>query len=185
MISSASVPTTPRSSPACTTLSALLTSLVALSAVPAQTVTPANLSLGDAVRLAATQSAAVVAARFRAEQADARVTQQRADLLPSVSASVLENGRTLNTATIGIDFPAATGQPPVFDPRGEIEGPVNTLDTRARFAQPLFDPGAVGRVGSARAAASASDFDADAIADQAAATAAAAYVRAARADAQL
>jgi outer membrane protein len=185
MISNASVSTARRSSPARVTLSALLTSLIALSAVPAQTVTPATLSLGDAVRLAAKQSAAVVAARYRADQADARVTQQRADLLPNVSASALENGRTLNTATFGIDFPTATGQPPVFDPRGQVEGPVNTLDTRAHFAQPLFDPGALGRVGSARAAASASDFDADAIADQAAATAAAAYVRAARADAQL
>ena len=185
MISNASVSTARRSSPARITLSALLTSLIALSTVPAQTVTPATLSLGDAVRLAAKQSAAVVAARYRADQADARVTQQRADLLPNVSASALENGRTLNTATFGIDFPAATGQPPVFDPKGQVEGPVNTLDTRAHFAQSVFDPGALGRIRSARASASASDFDADAVADQAAANAATAYVRAARADAQL
>jgi outer membrane protein len=166
-------------------LPALLISLAALSTTPAQTPSPTSLSLGDAARLAARQSAAAVAARYRADQADARVTQRRADLLPNVSASALENGRTLNTATFGIDFPAPAGQPPIFDPAGQIEGPVNTLDTRAHFAQPLFDPGALGRVRSARAAASASDFDADAVADQAAATAAAAYVRAARADAQL
>jgi len=104
MILNASVSTARRGSSARLTLSALLTSLIALSAVPAQTVAPATLSLGDAVRLAAKQSAAVVAARYRAEQADARVTQQRADLLPNVSASALENGRTLNTATFGIDF---------------------------------------------------------------------------------
>ena len=66
MISNASVSTARRRSPARITLSALLTSLIALSAAPAQTVTPATLSLGDAVRLAAKQSAAVVAARYRA-----------------------------------------------------------------------------------------------------------------------
>ena len=76
--------------------------------------------------------------------------------------SALENGRTLNTATFGIDFPTPPGQPPVFDPEGQLEGPVNILDTRAHFSQSLFDAGALGRVRSARAAAAASDFDADA-----------------------
>src|SRR4030095_16894199 len=147
--------------------------------------TPVSLSLGDAAKLASKQNAAALAARYRAEQADARVTQRRADLLPNVSASALENGRTLNTATFGIDFPTPPGQPPVFDPDGQLEGPVNVLDTRARFAQSLFDAGALGRVRSARASATASDLDADAVADQAAANAAGAYVRAARADAQL
>ena len=188
MISNDQVSSPTRASRVCSILSGLLASLAALTAaasVSAQTVAPTTLSLGEAARLAGRQSAAAVAARFRAEQADARVTQRRADLLPNVSASALENGRTLNTATFGIDFPAPAGQPPIFDPEGQLEGPVNTLDTRARFAQPLFDPGALGRVRSARASASASDFDADAVADQAAASAAAAYVRAARADAQL
>ena len=150
-----------------------------------QPATPVSLSLGDAARLASKQNAAAVAARYRAEQADARVTQRRADLLPNVSASALENGRTLNTATFGIDFPTATGQPPVFDPDGELQGPVNTLDTRAHFSQSVFDASALGRVKSARTSAAASDFDADAAADQAAAIAATAYVRVARADAQL
>ena len=166
-------------------IAAAVASLVALSSVIAQTPTPVSLSLGDAARLAAKQNAGAVAARYRAEQADARVTQRRADLLPNASASVLENGRTLNTATFGIDFPSPPGQPPVFDPDGQLEGPVNILDSRAHFSQSLFDASALGRVKSARTAAAASDFDADAAADQAAAIAAAAYVRAARADAQL
>jgi len=160
-------------------------SMALASAAPAQTATPTALSLGDAVQLAARQNASAVAARYRAEQADARVTQHRADLLPNVSASALENGRTLNTSTFGIDFPAPPGQPPAFDPEGELEGPSNVFDARAHFATSLFDAGARGRVRSARTTASASDFDADAVADQAAAIAAAAYVRATRADAQL
>jgi outer membrane protein TolC len=164
---------------------ALVACVIAASAARAQTPTPVSLSLGDAARLAAKQNGTAVAARFRAEQADARVTQRRADLMPNVSASALENGRTLNTATFGIDFPTATGQPPVFDPNGELQGPVNTLDTRAHFSQSLFDPAAIARVRSARASATASDLDADAAAEQAASNAGVAYVRAARAEAQL
>lgn len=164
---------------------ALVACVIAVSAAHAQTPAPVSLSLGDAARLAAKQNGTAVAARFRAEQADARVTQHRADLLPNVSVSALENGRTLNTATFGIDFPTATGQPPVFDPNGELQGPVNTLDTRAHFSQSLFDPAAIARVRSARASATASDLDADAAAEQAASNAAVAYVRAARAEAQL
>ena len=164
---------------------ALVVCVIAVSPARAQTPAPVSLSLGDAARLAAKQNGTAVAARFRAEQAEARVTQHRADLLPNVSLSALENGRTLNTATFGIDFPTATGQPPVFDPNGELQGPVNTLDTRAHFSQSLFDPAAIARVRSARASATASDLDADAAAEQAASNAAVAYVRAARAEAQL
>ena len=164
---------------------ALVACVIAVSPVHAQTPAPVSLSLGDAARLAAKQNGTAVAARFRAEQAEARVTQHRADLLPNVSLSALENGRTLNTATFGIDFPTATGQPPVFDPNGELQGPVNTLDTRAHFSQSIFDPAAIARVRSARASATASDLDADAASEQAASNAAVAYVRAARAEAQL
>jgi outer membrane protein len=166
----------------------LLTAIVvpiAIATARAQASEPVALSLGDAARLAAKQNATVVAARYRAEQAGARITQRRADIMPNVSASALENGRTLNTATFGIDFPTATGQPPVFNPEGELQGPVNTLDTRAHFSQSLLDVGAFGRIKSARTAAAASDFDTEATADQAAASAANAYVQAARADAQL
>src|SRR5574338_254903 len=129
---------------------ALIALCTAVPATGAQTGTPSPLSLSDAAKLAARQSATAVAARFRADQADARVTQRRADLLPTFSASALENGRTLNTATFGIDFPTPPGQPPVFNPDGQVEGPVNILDTRAHFSQSLFDAGALGRVRSAR-----------------------------------
>jgi len=158
---------------------------VAFATAHAQTSEPVALSLGDAARLAAKQNATVVAARYRAEQAGARITQRRADIMPNFSASALENGRTLNTATFGIDFPTPPGQPPVFDPDGELQGPVNTIDTRAHFSQSIFDAGAFGRIKSARTAAAASDFDTEEAADQAAASAANAYVQAARADAQL
>ncbi|MGH7603004.1 MAG: TolC family protein [Gemmatimonadaceae bacterium] len=143
------------------------------------------LSLGDAARLAAKQSALAEGARLRADEAQARVKQRRADLLPDLTGYVQQAGRTFNTATLGIDLPSAPGEPPLFDPRGEVLGPVNTLDIRGRVQQNLLDFGAIGRVRSAQAAARSSTADADAAAEQAATAATTAYVRAMRAEADV
>jgi len=160
---------------------------IAISSAPAaaQQTPVISLTLGDAARLAARQSALARGARLRADEADARVRQRKADLLPNFSSYVQEAGRTFNTSTLGIDFPAPPGQPPLFDPKGQVEGPVNTLDVRGRVQQSLLDFGALGRVRSAQAAARSSSADADATAEQAAAIATTAYVRAMRADADL
>lgn len=162
---------------------ALASIAVASAPIGAQQTPAISLTLGDAARLAARQSALAQGARLRADEADARVRQRKADLLPTVSSYVQQAGRTFNTSTLGIDFPAPPGQPPLFDPKGEVEGPVNTLDVRGRVQQNLLDFGALGRVRSARAAARSSDADADAIAEQAATIATNAYVRTMRADA--
>ena len=143
------------------------------------------LSLGEAARLAAQQSALAQGARLRANEAEARVRQRRADLLPNLSAYANQSGHTFNTATFGIDFPAPPGQPPIFDPAGQVEGPVNLLDIRGRVQQNLLDFSAIGRVKSAQAQARSSNADADASAEQAATVATSAYVRAMRADADL
>jgi outer membrane protein len=154
-------------------------------AAPVQPGSAISLTLGDAARLAARQSAISRGARLRADEAASRVRQRRSDLLPTVSSYVQEAGRTFNTSTLGIDFPATPGQPPLFDPEGQIEGPINTLDVRGRVQQNLLDFGALGRVRSARAQARSSTADADATAEQAANIATNAYVRAMRADADL
>jgi outer membrane protein len=158
---------------------------IAIASAPAaaQQAPPISLTLGDAARLAARQSALAQGARLRADEANARVRQRKADLLPTVSSYVQEAGRTFNTSTLGIDFPAPPGQPPLFDPKGQVEGPVNTLDVRGRVQQNLLDFGALGRVRSARATARSSSADADATAEQAATVATNAYVRTMRADA--
>ncbi|HEV2018320.1 MAG TPA: hypothetical protein VGQ98_08480, partial [Gemmatimonadaceae bacterium] len=54
----------------------------------AQQPTILPLSLGDAGRLAAQQSALAQGGRLRADEAQARVRQRRADLLPTVSSYV-------------------------------------------------------------------------------------------------
>ncbi|HEX9309213.1 MAG TPA: TolC family protein [Gemmatimonadaceae bacterium] len=143
------------------------------------------LTLGEAARLAARQSAIAQGARLRADEAQARVRERKADLLPTFSSYVQEAGRTFNTSTLGIDFPATPGNPPLFDPKGQVEGPVNTLDIRGRVQQNLLDFGAIGRVRSAQAQARSSSADAEATAEQAATIATNAYVRAMRADADL
>jgi outer membrane protein len=166
-------------------------SSVALAQSPATSQTPTlsaaviPLTLGDAARLAARQSAVALGARLRADEATARVRERKADLLPTVSSYAQEAGRTFNTSTLGIDFPATPGNPPLFDPQGQVEGPINTLDVRGRVQQNLLDFGAIGRVRSAQAQARSSNADADATAEQAATIATNAYVRAMRADADL
>jgi hypothetical protein len=56
--------------------------------------TTVALTLDDAARLAARQSAAAEAALLRAEQAGARVPQRRSELLLNVSATACQRGYT-------------------------------------------------------------------------------------------
>ncbi|MEP6509121.1 MAG: TolC family protein, partial [Gemmatimonadales bacterium] len=85
--------------------------------------------------------------------------------------------------TFGFDFPTPAGEKPILDPAGQIIGPVNTLDVRARVVVPAIDFAARQRVETARAGVRASQADARAAGEQAAANAAVAYLRVARADA--
>lgn len=136
------------------------------------------LTLGDAARIGARQNASAIQARYRAEQANARITQSRSDLLPSISGYAEENGRSFNTATFGIPFPG-------FDPRGQVIGPVNIFDVRGRISETFLDFGAFQRVKSARTTARAFGATAANEAEISAQNAASAYLRAQRADAQL
>jgi outer membrane protein TolC len=141
--------------------------------------TALRLTLGQAVRLAAQQNVAVEGARYRAQAAQARVTQRRADLLPNVSGAVSERRTTLNSAA---SFPIELPMPGI-DPRGSILGPLDVFDARARVSQSLFDVAATTRVQSARTGAAAADAEAGQASEMAAATAASAYLAVLRADA--
>jgi outer membrane protein len=143
------------------------------------------LTLGGAARLAAEKSAPAEVGRLRADQARDRVRQRRADLFPNLSAALAENERTFNSASFGISFrDAATGRY-LFNPDGEVLGPVRGYDLRGTLRQPLLDLTALARLSASRASAGAASADASAAAQQAAGVAAAAYVRVLRADAQL
>jgi outer membrane protein TolC len=136
-----------------------------------------RLTLHDAAVMAAQRNPAVLEARARVAQSAARVTEARAALLPQVSAYAADGTHTMNTATFGIDFPTPPGQPPVFDPNGEVIGPIHIVDARARVSQTVFNLAARERTRGARAAVEASDAAAIAIASEAASGASAAYVR--------
>ena len=146
--------------------------------------TTVTITLGGAARLAAAQGGAVTIARTRIAQADARVRQARSLLFPTISASAGQNERNQNTATFGFSFRDATGKP-VFDPNGEIIPPVKVLDLRGRAQASLVDFSVAAKLGSVRQLVRVAEAEAAGAGDQAAALAAAAYVRAVRADAAL
>jgi outer membrane protein TolC len=145
--------------------------------------TVVRLTLAEAVRLAARQNASVEGARARVDAAQARVTQRKADLLPNLSGVAAERGSTINSATFPIDFPSTPGEPPLFDPRGTILGPVNALDLRARASQTLYDPAARTRIEAAKTNVAVASADAASIADQVATATANDYIAILRADA--
>ena len=172
------------------TAGAILTIVIALLAFAARSASAQQvadsairITLGDAVRLAARQNAGVESGLARVDAAKARVTERRADLLPNLSAAVVERGGTINSATFPIDFPSTPGQPALFDPKGQVLGPVNTFDARARVSQSLYDPAARTRVQTARTGVAAANADVASLSDQASTTAANAYLAVLRADA--
>jgi len=136
------------------------------------------LTLGDAARIGARQNAQAIQARYRADQANARIRQSRADLLPSATGYAAENGRSYNSATFGIDFPG-------FDPAGSVIGPVNIFDVRGKITETFLDFGAIQRLKGAKTTARAFGATAANEAEISAQNAANAYLRAQRADAQL
>lgn len=165
----------------------LLVALLAFLVREAAAQVPAaqRLSLADAARIAAAQTAGVQSAQARVQQAQARVTQSRSALLPQISVNPNWTSHTLNSASFGFDFPSAPGQPPLLDPNGEIIGPVKLYDFRGEVSQSLLDFGAAGKVRAARAAVTAADADVGIVAEQAATNAVTVYVRALRSDANL
>src|SRR5579884_3553420 len=119
---------------------------LALAAPGAAGQAPLRLSFAEAVRRAAAAAPRVELAGLRTAEADARVREARAALLPAVSLGGLWLNRTFNSQSLGISFPGF----PV------LVGPFNNYDARASAAQTLFDWSSVARVRAARTEASGS-----------------------------
>jgi outer membrane protein TolC len=166
---------------------ALVAALVAflVRAAEAQTPAPRRLSLGDAARLAAAQTAGVQSAHLHVEQAQSRVAQSKSALLPQVELTPGWSSHTVNSASFGFNFPTPQGETPLLDPAGQVIGPVGQWDVRGQVSQTLFDPAATQRVRAARAGVNAASADVATAAEAAATNAAAIYVRALRSDAVL
>jgi outer membrane protein TolC len=136
------------------------------------------LTLGDAARLAARQSAGAQIAELRVAEAEARVRQARAALFPEVSGAVTDGQRTFNTASFGISLPG-------FPSNGEVLGPVRNVDLRARGAYNIYDPARSRRINAARVGVQASSAEAASQSELAAQNAAGAYLRVLRTEAQV
>ena len=150
---------------------------VSVTEARAQTPGPLRLSFAEAVRRAAGEAPVVALATLRTSEADARVRQTRATLLPSLSIGAEWLNRSFNSKSLGITFPTIPGQPPF----PELIGPFNNYDLRFSAAQTLFDWSSVKRVRAAGARADGSRAEAGATVEVAAQTAAVAYLRATRA----
>lgn len=165
----------------------VLAALLAFAArvASAQESVPRRLSLGEAARLAASQTAVVQSAQLRVDQARARVTQTRSSLLPQVGLSPSWTNHTVNSASFGFNFPAPAGERPLLDPNGQIIGPVRFWDFRGEVSQTLLDPATSQRVRAARAGVTAASAEVATAGEGAASNAAFAYLRALRAEATL
>src|SRR6266480_6153605 len=141
---------------------------------------PLRLSFADAVRVASSEAPAVALAGLRNDEADARIRQARAALLPALSLGGSWLNRTFNSKSLGIDFsfPTGPGQPPKTLP--ELIGPFHLFDARVSASQTLLDWSSVARVRAARAQADGSRAERGVTVEGTALTAALAYLRAAR-----
>src|SRR5216117_3164762 len=134
---------------------------------------PPRLSFADAVRLASGEVPVVALATLRTTEADARVRQARAALLPSLSLGGAWVNRDFNSKSLGIPFP------PQFNLPNPVP-PFDNYDGRVTVTQTLFDWSSVARVRAAGAQADGSRAERGVTVEGAALTAALAYLRAAR-----
>jgi outer membrane protein len=161
---------------------ALLGLLLALTAPPtarAQGADAPALTLAEAVARAMHGTAAVDIAQFRTREAEARITQARASLLPTISGGAYTQDRTFNIKSFGIAFPTPPGSEPIPD----LVGPVRNVDARVRATQTLFDYAGWVRMSAAKNAVSAFRAESQSSSQAAAQAAALGFVRAIRADA--
>jgi outer membrane protein TolC len=114
------------------------------------------------------------------KQAQSRIAQARAALLPNVDGSIAEQNQTRNLASFGISLkiPIPGFQFPQF------VGPFSTFDARASVTQSVFDFGAIRRYQASRTAAQAVGGDSDAARDEVARQVSMLYLAALRAQAR-
>ena len=151
----------------------------AFLAVPAPLVAqdPATvrLSFAEAVRRVTSPEAppVVAIAGLRTDEAQSRVTQARAGLLPNLALNGFWANRTFSPKAQGFSFP---GLPTII-------GPFNVYDGRVQFRQTLFDFSNLGRLSAAKRQLTASRADRSATVEASAQSVAIAYAHASRSQA--
>lgn len=161
----------------------LLLALASVRSGAQQDTTSHVLTLGGAARLAAHQSATALAARAQADQATARVHRSFGSFLPTVYGAAEEREFTLNSASL-FRFPSGPDNPfgNFLPPGGIVLPPVKSVDFRGYASDTLFSYGAILRYRQSKTTERAFNASADNSAQQAAASAAAAYLKVQRAE---
>ena len=157
--------------------------VVAAALAVAATNTPAaaeTLSLSDAVRIASGGAASVELATLNEDEARARRAQARGILFPSITGSASDYNRTVSLKAQGFAF-SFPGAPPFPEPIGPFE----SFDARLRARQTLLDLSGLQHVRAADFAQRQAREDRNASSEAAAQAAAAAYLKATRAQAIL
>jgi outer membrane protein TolC len=166
---------------------ALATSVLAAAALaqaperPTAAQAPERLTLAEVVAIAAGRSPGVSLARMRADEADAKITQSRGALLPSLTGQATMVDRTFNLYALGFTLPSAPGAAPY----PALQGPVYDSEARLKVSQPLLDLSSMQKVRASRLGALGARADLGVSSETAAQAAALAYLRAARAEAVL
>jgi outer membrane protein len=163
---------------------AILAGLAVPALLQAQVAMLAPITLGGAARMAAERGSQTAVARARSSQADARVAQRRSLLMPSLTATSQYSAKSFNSAALGIELPAG-GSAQMFDPRGEVLGPVRSTDFRTQVTQRLVDLPAMFNWRAATADAYAARFGVTSASEQAAERGATTYLSVVRAEARI
>jgi outer membrane protein TolC len=147
--------------------------VLAVAAAPAQQPAPRQpvapsgpITLLEAITLGRSQGVDAAIAQLNLGEANARVGQRRADLLPNIGGTAGFTRQTVNLEEFG--FPGITG----------VTDPFNVYRLQLRASQTLFDASLIGRLRAARDTAVAAGLDAQAAGEVAGATAGLAYLRA-------
>src|SRR5438105_12993686 len=162
-------------------IGSLLLGLFGAGAVFAQSPARVRISLADAVTQAQGNTPSLEIAGLQVQEANARVREARAALLPSATASAGWLNQSLNKHAFCIDFPTIPGQPGIPD----LIGPFSVYDTRFQVRQPLLDLSSLTRVQATRSVATSAEAQRSVTSEQAAQRAALAYLQGVRAAATL
>lgn len=113
-----------------------------------------KLSLEEAIRRGIAYNLGAVGMTQALRQVRGQAKTARSELLPNISADVVDTEETFNLRSIGFNFTFPGFVPP------SVVGPFNVMDVRARISQSIADFTAINNYRSARELARASDFSA-------------------------
>jgi len=145
---------------------------------------PLDLSLKRAVEVAVSPegSAKVQLSGEALRQAQDRLVEARAALLPDVEGSVTDQSRTENLSALGLGSISIPAGPFGSFSIPHFVGPFTTVDARLTGSQTVFDFSSIRRFQASKVGISAARADTDSTAEQVAAQVALAYLAAVKAD---